>query len=199
MVQEHGWSGRGERLCSWKCQHRNAAVLGTDSRLAPSEPLGLLSLLHKRVENSRFKQGCRSEEEFHAGVFWIPSEFVAPRNASEPRAAPTPGSVEGADPGARELPLLGLTFAHCSCSSVRVWQRTPSDSRSLQPPPKTRAMQNHLGRLPREPSIGLEDLGPNCKRKARAVRGRFHHQYKLSPAERSPAASPGPSILLPEH
>lgn len=177
-------------------------MLGTDSRQAPSEPLGLLSLLHKRVENSRFKQGCHSEmtarpaavlphkNHVHAGVFWILSEFVAPRNASEPRAAPTPGSVEGADPGARELPLLGLTFPHCS---VRVWQRTPSDSLSLQPPLKTRVMRNHLRRLPGEPSMGLVDLGPKCKRKARAVRGGFHHQYKLSPA------SPGPSILLPEH
>lgn len=90
----------------------------------PPERLGLLSLLHKRVENSRFEQGCHSEmtagpaaalphknrapSTLHAGIFWIPSEFMAPINVLEPGAAPTVRSQE-----------LGLTFPPCIPGAAR--------------------------------------------------------------------------------
>lgn len=80
-----------------------------------------VTLLHKRVENSRSKQGCHSEmtarpaavlpHKNHAhslrsaGIFGIPSEFVAPGNVSEARAAPSAGSGRCRAPlGPRELP-----------------------------------------------------------------------------------------------
>lgn len=113
MVHRHSWGGRGERLCSWRCQCQQAGSLRSAS-CTSSRTLGV-TLLHKRVENSLSQQGCHSEmtarpaavlpHKNHAhslhsvGIFGIPSEVVAPGNVSESQ-----GSYQSRQPKVQSPP-----------------------------------------------------------------------------------------------
>lgn len=128
-----------------------------------------VTLLHKRVENSRSQLGCHSEmtarpaaalphknhaHSLHsAGIFGIPSEFVAPGNVSEARAAPSPGS------GRRRAPsgTWGVPQARCGTAPLQLpaVPQSPGHSRPSQPRLKTPAMQNHLRRFPESPGEAL--------------------------------------------
>lgn len=187
---------------------QNPAASCTSSRTSG------VTLLHKRVENSRSKQGCHSEmtarpaavlphknhaHSLHsAGIFGIPSEFVAPGNASEARAAPSPGSGRcRAPPGPRELPQARSGTATRQLPAASLPQN-PGESRSSQPRLKTPEMQNHLRRLPREPRRGAEDLGPKCNRKL----GQFGVGSMTGTSCHPPNAARPPILillLLPEH
>lgn len=160
------------------------------------------------MENSPSKPGCHSEmtarptaalphknhaHSLHsAGIFGIPSEFVAPRKVSEARAGPSPGSGRcGAHPA---IPGPGSGTATLQLPAASLAQN-PGDPRSSQPRLKTPVMQNHLRRLPREPKRGFEDLGPKCKRKL----GRFGVGSITGTSCHPPNAARPPILRLPEH